>query len=177
MKFTETPLKGAYVVELEPIEDERGYFARSFCTREFADHGIEHKIVQCNISQNKKKGTLRGMHYQAPPNEEAKTVYAMEGAIYDVIVDLREDSPTYCKWFGVELTKDDYKMLYVPKGFAHGFQTLTDNTILYYQMSEFYHPECSKGYLWKDPAFGIDWPLSATIMSDRDKAFRPFNSE
>ena len=171
MKFIETPLKGAYIIELEPIEDERGFFARSFCKEEFKRHGIEFEVAQCNISYNKKKGTLRGMHYQAPPHEEGKLVSCIKGAICDVIIDLRPDSPTYCKWFAVELTAKNYKMLYVPKGFAHGFQTLEDNTVVFYQMSEFYHPECARGVRWNDPAFGIEWPISNPIMSEKDKSF------
>ena len=180
MIFTETKLKGAYVVELEPLQDERGFFARSFCQNEFEEHGLNPRIVQCNISYNKKKGTLRGMHYQAAPHEEAKIVSCIRGAIYDVIIDLRQNSPTHCQWFAVELTAHSspltapYKMLYIPEGFAHGFQTLEDNTVVFYQMSEFYHPECARGVRWDDPAFGIEWPLPNPILSAKDLSYPDF---
>ncbi len=189
MIFKETKLKGAYIIELERLEDERGFFARSFCVNEFKKHSIDFKIVQCNISYNKKKGTLRGMHYQIKPYEEAKLVSCIRGTIYDVIIDLRPDSPTYCQWFAVELTAvsseqkavsspanrslltANYKTLYVPEGFAHGFQTLEKNTVVFYQMSEFFHPECARGVRWDDKAFRITWPLSDIIISDRDNAY------
>jgi dTDP-4-dehydrorhamnose 3,5-epimerase len=174
MKLSETKLKGAYIIEIEPVTDERGFFARSFCANEFEKHGLNPRIVQCNISFNKKKGTLRGMHYQVAPYEEAKLVSCIRGAIYDVIIDLRQNSPTYCQWFFVELNAENYKILYVPKGFAHGFQTLEDNTVVFYQMSEFYHPECARGVRWDDKAFGIKWPISNPIMSERDKNFQTF---
>ncbi|MBI4620269.1 MAG: dTDP-4-dehydrorhamnose 3,5-epimerase [Desulfobacterales bacterium] len=180
MIFTETKLKGAYIIELEPIEDERGFFARSFCQKEFEKHGLNPCIVQCNISYNKTKGALRGMHYQVAPYEEAKLASCIRGAIYDVIVDLRPDSPTYCQWFAVELTAHrspltaPYKMLYVPKGFAHGFQTLESNSVVFYQMSEFYHPECGKGIRWDDPAFGINWPLPIQSISKKDISYPNF---
>ena len=168
MIFNETKLKGAYVIDIEPLEDERGFFARSFCRKEFEERGLNPCIVQCNISFNKKKGTVRGMHYQAAPHEEAKLVSCIGGAIYDVIVDLRPDSSTYCQWVAVELSSQNHKMLYIPEGFAHGFQTLEDNTEVFYQMSEFYHPECARGIRWDDPAFGIEWPLMEKIISTRD---------
>jgi len=174
MIFTETKLKGAYIIELELLEDERGFFARSFCQKEFEEHGLNPRIVQCNISYNKKKGTLRGMHYQAAPNEEAKLVSCIRGAIYDVIIDLRPDSTTHCQWFAVELSAENYKMLYVPEGFAHGFQTLEDNTVVFYQMFEFYHPECARGVRWDDPAFRIRWPLSNRVMSKKDQSYPAF---
>lgn len=187
MNFIETKLKGAYIIELELIEDERGFFARSFCQKEFEEHGLNPCIAQCNISYNKKKGTLRGMHYQVAPHEEAKLVSCINGVIYDVIIDLRPDSPTYCQWFAVELTAPSsqstahssqltayYKMLYIPEGLAHGFQTLEDDTTVFYQMSEFYHPECAKGVRWNDPAFGIEWPHSMDIISDRDRLYPNF---
>jgi len=174
MKFIETNLKGAYVIELEPMEDERGFFARSFCQKEFEEHGLNLRTVQCNISFNKKKGTLRGMHYQVAPYEEAKLVGCIRGAIYDVIIDLRPDSPTYCQWFAVELIAEDYKMLYVPECFAHGFQTLENNTIVFYQMSEFYHPECARGVRWDDPVFGIEWPVKKLVISPRDQSYKSF---
>jgi len=172
--FKETKLKGAYIIEIETAEDERGFFARSFCQKEFEEHGLNFRIVQCSLSYNKKKGTLRGMHYQVAPYEEAKLVSCIRGAIYDVIIDLRADSPTYYQWFAVELTADNYKMVYIPAGFAHGFQTLDDNTTVFYQMSEFYHPECARGVRWDDPAFGIEWPIKNYIISAKDRKFPDF---
>jgi len=174
MIFTETKLKGAYIIELEPLEDERGFFARNFCQKEFKEHGLNPRIVQCNISFNKKKGTLRGMHYQVVPHQEAKLVSCIKGTIYDVIIDLRPDSSTYCQWFAMELSAEDYKILYVPEDFAHGFQTLEDNTVVFYQMSEFYHPECARGVRWDDSTFKIEWLVSEKIMSDRDCKFPDF---
>jgi len=174
MKFIETKLKGAYIIEIEPIEDERGFFARSFCQKEFEEHGLNPRIIQCNISFNKKKGTIRGMHYQVAPYQEAKIVSCTNGAIYDVIIDLRKKSLTYCQWFAVELSAEAYKMLYIPEGFAHGFQTLEDNTAVFYQMSEFYHPECARGVRWNDPVFGIKWPLLVKIISKKDLSYKDF---
>lgn len=189
MRFTETKLKGAYIIEIEPKEDERGFFARSFCRKEFKEHGLDFNVVQCNISYNKNKGALRGMHYQISPHEEAKLVSCTRGAIYDVIIDLRKDSPTYSKWFAIELSASliatsacysqftaPYKMLYVPKGFAHGFQTLEDNTIVFYQMSEFYHQKSARGVKWDDPAFGIQWPLKVSIISECDENYSSYNT-
>ena len=175
MKFTETPLKGAYVIKTELIEDERGFFARSWCKREFKTHGLNPNLVQCNISFNNKKGTLRGMHYQKPPHEEAKLVRCTMGSIYDVIIDLRNDSPTYKNWFAVELTSKNRKVLYIPEGFAHGFQTLKDNTEVFYQMSEFYNPENAKGLMWNDSSFQIEWPSeTAKIIADKDCNWPPY---
>ena len=174
MIFKETKLKGAHIIELEPLEDERGFFARSFCQKEFAEHGLDLCIVQCNLSYNKKKGTLRGMHYQVAPYEEAKLVSCIGGAVYDVIIDLRTNSPTYCQWFAVELTAENYKMLYIPAGLAHGFQTLEDNTTVSYQMSEFYHPECARGVRWDDQAFGIEWPIKQLVISSKDQSYKNF---
>ena len=176
MKFIETKLKGAFIIEPERLEDERGFFARTFCRKEFEANGLNMNVVQCNISYNKKKGTLRGMHYQITPYEEAKLVSCIRGTIYDVIIDLRPDSPTYCQWFAVELSSGDYKMLYIPEGFAHGFQTLEDNTVVFYQMSEFYHPECAQGVRWDDLVFGIEWPMDELILSDKDGAYKDFIS-
>lgn len=173
MVFTETKLKGAYQIDFEPRNDERGFFARSFCQNEFAAHGLKTTIAQCNVSFNKNKGTLRGMHFQVPPKAEAKLVTCTRGAIYDVIIDLRPESRTYCAWTAVELTAENYRMLYVPEGFAHGFQTLEDNTEVFYQMFEFYSPEHAGGVRWDDPAFGITWPLPAPVMSGKDRAY-PF---
>ncbi len=176
MIFSETKLKGAFVIELEKNEDERGFFARSFCQKKFKEHGLNPRIVQCNVSFNKKKDTLRGMHYQVPPREEAKIVTCIKGAVYDVIIDLRPDSPTYCQWFGVKLSAEDYQMLYAPESFAHGFQTLEDNTVVFYQMSEFYHPQCARGVRWDDRAFGIKWPnIHHRIVSEIDKRYADFS--
>ncbi|MGB5926273.1 MAG: dTDP-4-dehydrorhamnose 3,5-epimerase [Dehalococcoidia bacterium] len=174
MIFKETRLKGAHIIEVEALEDERGFFARSFCQKEFQVHGLNPRIVQCNISYNIKKGTLRGMHYQVTPYEEAKLVSCIRGAIYDVIIDLKEHSPTYRQWFAVELTAENYRMLYVPEGFAHGFQTLKDDTVVFYQMSEFYHPECARGVRWDDPVFGVKWPLPHPILSEKDHGYLDF---
>ena len=176
MKFVETKLEGAYLIEPERLEDERGFFARTFCREEFEKRDLNPNVAQCNISFNKKKGTLRGMHYQIKPHEEAKLVRCMRGAIYDVIIDLRQDSPTYCQWISVELTADNYKMLYIPEGFAHGFQTLEDDAEVFYQMSEFYHPECARGLRWNDPVFGIEWPMNKLIISDKDKGYKDFSA-
>lgn len=175
MKFTETRLRGAYLVEPEPLEDERGFFARSWCQTEFEGHHLNPNLVQCNISFNKKKGTLRGMHYQVVPHEEVKLVRCTKGAIYDVIIDLRSDSFTFQQWTAVELTAENYKMLYIPEGFAHGFQSLTDDTELFYQMSEFYHPECAQGVRWNDPAFQIEWPLPEPIIQEKDTQYLDFH--
>jgi dTDP-4-dehydrorhamnose 3,5-epimerase len=169
--FTETKIEGAIIIEPELLTDERGFFARSFCKEEFEKHGLETSLVQCNISYNKKKGTLRGMHYQAPPHEEAKIVSCTAGAIYDVILDLRKDSKTYCQWVAVELTDENFKMLYVPKGCAHGFQTLKDETVVYYQMTEFFHPESASGVRWDDSSFKIEWPLDKIIISSKDQFY------
>ena len=174
MIFIETKLKGAFVIELERLEDERGFFARTFCHQEFEDYGLNPRVVQCNISFNKKNGTLRGMHYQIAPHEEAKLVMCTRGAIYDVIIDLRRDSQTYCQWVAVELHAKNHKMLYVPECFAHGFQTLEDNTVVFYEMSEFYHAKFARGVRWDDPAFGIEWPISERIISVTDEQYRRF---
>lgn len=171
MKFVPTPLAGAFVVELEPIEDERGFFARSFCQNEFRARGLDPVVAQCNVSLNRSRGTLRGLHYQAPPHEEAKLVRCTRGAIWDVIVDLREGLPTRWKSFSTELTADNRRALYVPRGFAHGFQTLADDSEVLYQISEFYHPESSRGLRWDDPALGIRWPLPEPVVSARDRAY------
>ncbi len=171
MIFTETRLKGAYVIDIEPIEDKRGFFARSFCRQEFEGQGLVSCFVQCNISFNHKRGTLRGLHYQASPHEETKLVSCTAGSLYDVIVDLRPASPTYCQWVTVELTAENHRLLYIPRGVAHGFQTLKDNSVVYYQMSEFYHPECARGVRWDDPAFMISWPITNPIISDKDKLY------
>jgi dTDP-4-dehydrorhamnose 3,5-epimerase len=174
MIFTETKLKGAFIIDLEPIQDERGLFARTWCKKEFEAHGLNPDLVQCNTSFNKKKGILRGMHYQTAPYEEAKLVRCTMGAIYDVIIDIRKESNTYLQWFACELTAENRHMLYVPEGFAHGFQTLEDNTEIFYQMSEFYYPEYAQGIRWDDPIIGIDWPATEKIISNRDKSYPEF---
>jgi len=174
MLFTETKLKGAYLIEPQRLEDERGFFARTFCEREFADRGLCSRFVQCNVSFNRKKGTLRGLHYQVAPHAEAKLVRCTMGAICDVILDLRPPSATFKQWVAVELTADNRKMLYVPEGFAHGFQTLADETEVFYQMSEFHDPGCARGVRWDDPVFGIDWALPVTAVSARDRGYRDF---
>lgn len=171
MKFIETQLKGAFIIEPERLEDERGFFQRSFCQNEFEAHGLNPKVVQCNISYNKHKGTLRGMHYQAAPMAEAKLIRCTRGAIYDVIIDLRPESPTYCQWLAKELNAENFRMIYIPEGFAHGFQTLEDDTEVFYQMSEFYSPEHARGVRWDDPMFAIEWLLNTKIISEKDKNF------
>lgn len=168
MRFIETKLKGAYLIEPELIEDERGFFARTFCAREFESHGLNPHLVQCNISYNRKKGTLRGMHYQAFPRAEAKLVRCTQGAIYDVIIDLRSHSPTFKEWIAVKLTSRKHRMLYVPENFAHGFQTLEDDTEVSYQMSEYYCVGSSRGVRWNDPAFRIFWPECPSFISGKD---------
>jgi dTDP-4-dehydrorhamnose 3,5-epimerase len=174
MIFSQLPLNGAFLINIEPAGDERGFFARTFCKDEFKKHDIDFSCVQCNISFNKKKGTLRGMHYQAAPHEEAKIVSCIRGAIFDVIVDIRPDSPTFKKWFAKELSEQNHLMFFVPKGFAHGFQTLTDDSEVYYMMSEYYHPECARGIRWDEPAFEIQWPMKSKVISKKDSAYRDF---
>ncbi len=155
MLFAETSIKGVYIIDLVRHEDERGFFARSWCQREFEEHGLNPRLVQCNISFNSKRGTLRGMHYQATPFEEARLVRCITGAMYDVVIDLRSNSPTFKKWLAIELTANNHRALYIPEGLAHGFQTLADDTEVFYQMSEFYTPDAARGLRWDDPAFRI----------------------
>jgi dTDP-4-dehydrorhamnose 3,5-epimerase len=174
MRFIETLLRGAFVVELEKIEDERGFFARTFCVREFEANGLNSHLVQCSTAFNLRRGTLRGLHWQTVPKSEDKLVRVTRGAIHDVMVDLRPDSPTYLQHVAVELTIDNGRMLYIPKGFAHGLQTLVDDTEVSYQMSEFFAPECARGARWNDPAFGITWPLPDPVMNDRDRSWPDF---
>ncbi len=171
MIFRATKLEGVFIIELERLTDERGFFARTWCAEEFEAHGLNSRLVQCNISYNKKAGTLRGMHYQVAPFAEAKLVRCTMGAIFDVALDLRPDSPTFKQWVGVELTADNRRALYIPEGLAHGFQTLADHSEVFYQMSEFYHPEWARGVRWDDPACGIEWPLPAQIISERDRSY------
>jgi len=178
MVFVETKLKGAFIIELERIADERGFFARTWCAHEFKAHGLSARLAQCNVSFNAKKGTLRGMHYQTAPYEEAKLVRCTRGAIYDVIIDLRAGSATFRQWLGVTLTSQNHRMLYMPESFAHGFQTLEDETEVFYQMSEFHAPAHASGVRWDDPAFNIQWPLlSELIISDKDRNYPDFHFE
>lgn len=172
MRFIETPLEGAYAIELEAIEDERGYFARTFCTREFESQRLVTEFVQCSISYNRLKGTIHGMHYQNPPGAETKLVRCTRGAVFDVMVDIRRRSPSYREWYALELTAENRMMLYIPEGFAHGFQTLVDDTEVFYQISEYYIPECALGLRWDDPALKIEWPLEVGIISNRDRTYR-----
>ncbi len=174
MVFTKTQLAGVFIIEPERLEDERGFFARTWCQREFEAHHLNASLAQCNISFNRGRGTLRGLHYQVAPHEEAKLVRCTMGSIYDVVVDLRLQSATFRMWIAVELTATNRKMLYVPERVAHGFQTLEDNTEVFYQMSDFYHPECARGVRWNDPAFGVQWPLSVETMSARDQQYPDF---
>ncbi len=176
MLFTETALKGAYIVDIKRLEDERGFFARGYCQQEFVAQQITSTVVQTNFSFNKKKGTLRGMHLQYAPYEETKLVRCTRGAIYDVIIDMRVDSETYTQWIGVELTAENYRMLFVPEGFAHGFITLTDNTDVCYQVSQFYTPGYEGGFRWDDPTFQIRWPIDPVIISEKDQAHPLFSN-
>jgi dTDP-4-dehydrorhamnose 3,5-epimerase len=173
--FTETPLKGAFLINIEPHRDDRGFFARTFCRQEFERHGLNSSVVQCNISWNAKAGTLRGMHFQTVPHSEAKLVRCARGQIHDVIVDLRTDSPTYRQHFAAKLTDENRQALFIPESFAHGFQTLVDNTEVEYQMSESYAPGHGRGFRYDDPVFGIDWPLAEKIVSEQDLAWPSFS--
>ncbi len=169
MIFSETTLKGAFTIELEKREDDRGFFARGWCRKEFADHGIHVEALQGNVSWNPAKGTLRGMHWQVAPHEEGKLIRCPRGRIFDVIVDLRPGSPTQYQWFGAELTSENYRMMWCPPGFAHGFQTLEDNCEVNYLVSAAYSPEASRGLRYDDPAIGIAWPLPVTTISEQDR--------
>ena len=171
MLFCEMSIPGAFIVEPERKQDTRGFFARSWCRQEFEEHGLSARLAQCNISFNRKRGTLRGMHYQTAPHEEAKLVRCTMGAVYDVVLDLRPASPTWGCWVAVELTARNRKQLYIPEGVAHGFQTLKNNTEMSYQMSEPYYSDLARGVRWDDPVFAIDWPLADPIVSERDRAF------
>jgi len=173
--FHSTKIAGAVLIEPERFEDERGFFARTWCRREFERHGLNPELVQCSISFNARKGTLRGMHFQVAPHEEAKLVRCTRGAVYDVIVDLRPASPTFKQWAAVELTAQNHKMLYIPEGVAHGFQTLADDTEIFYQMSAFYHPESARAFRFDDPAFDIKWPLPVAAMSEKDRRYDDYS--
>ena len=175
MKFIETEVKGVFLISPERLGDERGFFARTCCRKEFEQHGLKTDWVQCNIAYNKRKGTLRGMHYQVDPHAEAKLVRCTMGAIYDVIIDLRPDSKTYCQWIATDLSAENRNMLYIPEGFAHGLQTLVDNTEVFYQMSEFYAPEHARAVRWNDPHFKIHWPESDRTMSEKDQKIEDFD--
>lgn len=174
MIFDPLPLAGAFVVEPERFPDERGFFARTFCREEFREHGVDPEVVQCNVSFNRRRGTLRGMHWQAAPHEEGKLVRVTRGAIWDAIVDLRPGSGTRLDWYAVELDAESRRALWVPKGFAHGFLTLDDETEVFYQMSAAYHPESARGARWNDPAFGIEWPAEPEVIGERDRAYPDF---
>jgi len=177
MIFTETALQGAFVIEPELVRDERGFFARTWTDKEFADHRLNPRVAQGSISFNKLRGTIRGMHYQIPPHAEAKLVRCTTGTIYDVIVDLREDSPSRYQWLGVELTATNRLMIYIPEGFAHGYQTLEDSTEVLYQLSEYYHPESARGFRFDDPVFGVKWPLPLSVISEKDRSYADFEPD
>lgn len=169
MIFTETKIAGAFIIDLEEKSDDRGFFARTFCAQEFENHGLKPTVAQCNLSFNHQKGTLRGMHYQLLPAAETKLIRCTQGAIYDVIVDMRPNSPTYLSHIGVELTSENRRALYVPEMFAHGYQTLTDSAEVVYQVSEFYTPGYERGLRYNDPLLEINWPLEVTIISEKDQ--------
>ena len=175
MIFTETPLRGAYLIDLEKHGDARGFFARTFCEREFAAHGLATRFVQASTSFSAGKGTLRGMHYQLTPWSETKLVRCIRGTLYDVILDLRDGSPTFGRSFGAELTDENRRMLYVPKGFAHGFITLADGTEVSYLIDEFYAPDHGRGVRWDDPRFAIPWPVEPAVISEKDRCYRDFD--
>jgi len=174
MKFKKTKLEGAYVIELEKHKDERGFFVRVWDKKQFENMGLSCEIQECSVSFNKKKGTIRGMHYQEPPYEEVKLVSCTKGKIFDVIVDLRKKSTTFKEWISVELSAENHKIIYVPEGFAHGFQTLEDDSEVFYMISQIYRPEYARGVRWNDPVFKIKWPLEKTIISEKDQSFTDF---
>jgi len=174
MKFIPTGLAGACTIEIEKLKDERGFFGRAFCSDEFARNGLSSTFVQCNVSFNARKGTLRGMHFQEKPHEEAKLVRCTRGAIYDVVADIRRGSPTFGRWVGLELAADNHRMIYVPQGCAHGFQSLEDDCEVFYQMSETYRPGLSRGMRWNDPLFAIRWPIADPVLSQRDATYPDF---
>lgn len=175
MEFQKTLLEGAFLVKVKRLEDERGYFGRVFCEDEFRYHGLEAEIVQANMSTNKLKGTLRGMHYQNEPYQETKFIRCVRGSLFDIIIDLRKNSSTYMQSFGVELSEDNAKALYVPKGFAHGFITLEDNTTALYMVSQRYHPDAESGIRWDDPLFKLDWPIEPICVSSKDQGWPNFS--
>lgn len=171
MIFTETAVAGAYVIDAERVEDERGFFTRVFCEDQFRAHGLDPAIVQCNVSWNRVRGTLRGLHYQNAPHEETKTVRCTRGAIWDVVADLRRDSPTYLRWAAVELTERNYRQLYIPRGLAHGFITLEDDTEVFYEMGTRHEAGAGRGVPWDDPAFAIEWPIEPVVIGERDRGW------
>ncbi len=175
MIFKETKLKGAFIVEVKKIEDDRGFFGRAWCKQEFEEHGLNGNIVQLNTSLTKEKGTIRGLHYQVDPYQEVKFIRCTRGRIWDVMIDLRPDSPTFMQWVGTELSADNYKMAYVPENFAHGFVSLEDNSEVYYPVTAFYTPGSERGIRWDDPAFNIDWPIGIRIVSDKDNSHPDFD--
>ena len=174
MKFLETKLSGVFEIRPELVQDERGFFARSWCQNEFRSHGLNANVVQCNISSSRRKGTLRGMHFQTAPHRETKLIRCTRGSIFDVALDLRPDSSTYKQWTGTVLSMTNHHMLSVPEGCAHGFLTLEDDCEVFYQMSEFYHPETAQGVRWNDPAFAIAWPGDVEVISPRDASYPNF---
>jgi dTDP-4-dehydrorhamnose 3,5-epimerase len=171
MIFKPTPIAGVYIIQPERMADDRGYFARTWCAKEFAAHGLETRLAQCSVSFNHRAGTLRGMHYQAAPFGEVKLVRCTSGAIFDVALDLRPDSPTFCRWFGAELSAENGSMLFLPVGVAHGFQTLAGASEVFYQISEFYTAQASRGVRWNDPLFAIAWPLPVSVIAPRDAGY------
>jgi dTDP-4-dehydrorhamnose 3,5-epimerase len=171
MQFTETEIGGAFILDAEQIADERGFFARSWARDEFEAHGLNPHLAQCNLSYNHRKGTVRGMHWQAAPHAETKLVRCTQGGIYDVVVDLRADSPTYLRWIGAELTAENRRALYIPEGCGHGFQTLADGTEVLYMITEYYTPAAARGMRWNDPAITVTWPLAVTVISERDAQY------
>lgn len=175
MKFTETPIAGAFLIDIEPVEDERGFFARTFDAGKLRRRGLQPHVEQCSISYNRRKGTVRGMHYQRSPHAETKLVRCTQGAVYDVVIDLRPASPSFRQWFAAELTAHNHRMLYVPEGLAHGFQTLEDDTEVSYQISEAWQPGAAAGVRWNDPAFAIRWPLEVTVIAERDRTYPDFS--
>jgi dTDP-4-dehydrorhamnose 3,5-epimerase len=174
MKFTQTKIPGAYLIEIQPFRDERGFFARSFCTDEFKHQGLDHNFVQCSVSFTSQLGTVRGMHYQIAPDTETKLVRCTRGSIYDVILDLRPKSPTFRQWVAAELTSNNHQMFYIPPGCAHGFQTLENDTEVFYQMAGTYIPDAARGVRWNDPAFRIEMPLAVNMIKERDRDYPDF---
>jgi len=175
LKFTEIYLKGAFVIEVDKLKDDRGFFGRLWCEKEFKNNNLKTNIVQSNVSLSLKKGTIRGLHFQRSPFQETKLVRCTKGSVYDVIIDLRPESPTFKKWFGVKLTEDNHKMIYVPENFAHGFLTLEDNSEVYYLVTQFYNKEAEAGLRWNDPAFDIQWPTEVKEISEKDNSHANFN--
>ena len=174
MIFTALELAGVYLIDVEPHIDDRGSYARSWSAREFQMHGLNHQVVECGISQNPRRGTMRGLHLQAAPHGQAKLVRCSRGAIYDVVIDVRAESPTYCRWIAVDLSAERGSLLYIPEGCAHGFQTLADGTEVLYQMSAYHHPEAELGIRWNDPCFAIPWPVADVLISPKDRSHRDF---